>query len=336
MTNWWTKCERIRGVKIPKPKIETHGRAILLAVCVAGLSAVASCSTSTGAEPPGAAVENNDPILIGAGDIAWCRSRYHIATATLVESAISQVATAVVFTTGDNAYELGSQSEFEDCYQHTWGRFKEKTRPSAGNHEFMTPGASGYFGYFGKAAGNSDEGYYSFDLGDWHVAVLNSNCSEVGGCGEGSPQEQWLRRDLARNPTLCTAAYFHHPLFSSRERGGSSDVKPLWQALYDFGAEIVLNGHDHFYERFAPLDPNGDLDPIRGIREFIVGTGGKNLHDDIQIATGSEVIATDTYGVLKLSLSTGSYEWEFISVPGIFPLPGISDTFTDSGSDSCH
>ncbi len=322
--------KRKEGVTIHRWKFGLQHWAILKAASVASLIAIAACSTSFRIEPNAEAAASLDPILIGAGDIAWCESRNDEATATLVEAAFSPQAPVVVFTIGDNVYESGSHSQFKDCYEPTWGRFKENTRPSVGNHEYLTPGAAGYFEYFGDAAGSPGEGYYSFDLGDWHIVVLNSNCSEVGGCSSGSAQEEWLRRDLAAHPSFCTAAYFHHPLFTSRDRGGLSSIKPLWQALYDFGAEIVLNGHDHFYERFAPQDPSGRPDPVRGIREFVVGTGGKNLADEIQIAPNSELININTFGVLKLTLSSNSYHWEFIPVPSIF------NTFADSGSNSCH
>jgi hypothetical protein len=267
---------------------------------------------------------NSDPVLVGAGDIASCSSSGDEATAKL----LSHIP-GTVFTTGDNAYEDGTASEFADCYGPSWGRFKDRTRPSVGNHEYQTPNASGYFGYFGAAAGDPDKGYYSYDRGEWHIISLNSMCGEVGGCGANSPMVTWLKEDLASNPTSCTLAYFHHPLFSSgSEHGNDPRMRPSWDALYEAGAEVVLNGHDHDYERFGPQTPAGEADPKRGIREFVVGTGGNSLYAFLPPKPNSQVRNVDAYGVLKLTLHPDSYEWKFVPVAG--------KTFTDSGSDSCH
>ena len=267
---------------------------------------------------------NSDPVLVGAGDIASCSSSGDEATAKL----LSHIP-GTVFTTGDNAYEDGTASEFADCYGPSWGRFKDRTRPSVGNHEYQTPNASGYFGYFGAAAGDPDKGYYSYDRGEWHIISLNSMCGEVGGCGANSPMVTWLKEDLASNPTSCTLAYFHHPLFSSgSEHGNDPRMRPSWDALYEAGAEVVLNGHDHDYERFGPQTPAGEADPKRGIREFVVGTGGNSLYAFLPPKPNSQVRNVDAYGVLKLTLHPDSYEWKFVPVAG--------KTFTDSGSDGCH
>ena len=267
---------------------------------------------------------NSDPVLVGAGDIASCSSSGDEATAKL----LSHIP-GTVFTTGDNAYEDGTASEFADCYGPSWGRFKDRTRPSVGNHEYQTPRASGYFGYFGAAAGDPDKGYYSYDRGEWHIISLNSMCGEVGGCGANSPMVTWLKEDLASNPTSCTLAYFHHPLFSSgSEHGNDPRMRPSWDALYEAGAEVVLNGHDHDYERFGPQTPAGEADPKRGIREFVVGTGGNSLYAFLPPKPNSQVRNVDAYGVLKLTLHPDSYEWKFVPVAG--------KTFTDSGSDGCH
>jgi hypothetical protein len=233
-----------------------------------------------------------------------------------------------VYTLGDNVYETGTAAEFTNCYNPSWGRFKDRTHPTVGNHEYGTSNATGYYGYFGAAAGDPTKGYYSYDLGQWHIVVLNSNCSEVGGCGVNSAQEKWLRQDLAANTAGCTLGMWHEPRFSSGSGGGASFMVPLMQALYDDNAEIVLSGHMHFYERFAPQTPAGVADPTRGIRQFTVGTGGKSLAGFTTIAANSEIRNNQTYGVLKLSLRATGYTWEFVPIAG--------KTFTDTGSGFCH
>jgi hypothetical protein len=263
-------------------------------------------------------------VLIGAGDIADCSNLAGAeATAKLLEGN-----PGTVMALGDLAYPNGSADDFK-CYDKTWGRVKDRTRPAVGNHEFHSSGASYYFQYFGAAAGDPKTGYYSYDLGAWHIVVLNSECVEVDGCGAGSPQEKWLRADLAAHPSGCTLAYFHKPRFSSGlTHGNDPEVGAFWQALYDANAELVLNGHDHDYERFAPQDPNGNADPKRGIREFVVGTGGKNHREFGIHKSNSEVRNNDAFGVLKLTLKPTGYEWKFI--------PEVGKTFADSGSGSCH
>ena len=222
-------------------------------------------------------------------------------------------------------YESGTAAEFASCYDPSWGRHKARTRPSPGNHDYVTSGASAYYAYFGANAGSSSTGYYSYNLGDWHIIALNSNIARTA----GSTQEQWLRGDLAANTKSCTLAYWHHPRFSSGfEHGNDTSVQPLWQALYDYNADVILSGHDHDYERFAPQTPTGVDDPSRGIREFIVGTGGRSHYLMGTRQANSEIFDATTYGVLKLTLSTGGYAWQFVPVAG-----GV---FTDSGSGSCH
>ena len=264
-----------------------------------------------------------DPVLVGAGDIADCSSTGDEATAALLDGIAG-----TVFTAGDNAYESGTATEFESCYDPTWGRHKARTKPSVGNHEYNTAGASGYFGYFGAAAGDPSEGYYSYDLGDWHVVSLNSMCEKVGGCVATSPMVTWLKNDLAANPTTCTLAYWHHPLFSSGIHGNQPKMKPAWNALYAANVDVVVNGHDHLYERFAPQKPKGAVDRARGIREFVVGTGGRRLYPFGKIKPNSRVRNNRTHGVLKLALSPSGYDWEFVPVAG--------KTFTDSGHARCH
>jgi hypothetical protein len=265
-------------------------------------------------------------VLVGAGDIASCDDLAGAqATAKLLDSI-----PGTVFAVGDLAYPDGSDEQFANCYGPTWGRFKDRTRPAPGNHEYRSDGASGYVRYFGATAGDPKKGYYSYDLGEWHIVVLNSECAEVGGCGRGSAQEQWLRQDLTAHPAKCTLAYWHKPLFSSgAKHGNDPEVKPLWNALYAANADLVINGHDHDYERFAPQDPSGHLDPQRGIREFVVGTGGKNSHRSFASPKpNSEVRQADTFGVLKLTLHPMSYDWEFV--------PEAGKSFTDAGTRTCH
>lgn len=234
-----------------------------------------------------------------------------------------------VFTAGDNSQDSGTSDEFKDCYDPTWGRFKSRTRPAPGNHDFGVSGASGYFKYFGSRAGTKGKGYYSYDLGSWHIVALNSNCSSIGGCEAGSAQEKWLRADLAASNQPCTAAYWHHPLFtSSSHHAPTTAVRPLFQALYDHNAEIVMNGHNHVYERFAPQDPKGAAEPSHGIRVFSVGTGGTSHYDFGTPTANSEVRDNTTFGVLKLTLKPDSYDWQFLPIEG--------STFTDSGSSACH
>lgn len=257
--------------------------------------------------------------LVGAGDIASCGSSGDEATARLLDDI-----PGTVFTAGDNAYEDGSAEDYASCYGPSWGRHRDRTRPSPGNHEYFTPGASGYFGYFGSRAGDADKGYYSYDLGAWHVVVLNSNLN----VGTGSPQEVWLRADLAAHPARCTIAIFHHPRFSSGPHGGSTVMQSLWQALYDGGADVVVVGHDHLYERFAPQNAEGQLDVARGIRQFVVGTGGASAYSVMSPSPNSEVRRSGTRGVLKLTLYADRYEWKFVPVQGA--------TFTDTGIASCH
>lgn len=275
--------------------------------------------------------QGKDPVLIAAGDIADCRSQGDEATARLIRTMAGTIATL-----GDNAYQVGSKQQFADCFGPTWGAEKGRTKPAPGNHEYGTRGARGYFGYFGAAAGNPRAGYYSYDLGAWHIVVLNSNCDEVGGCAADSPQGRWLRKDLAAHRTTCTLAYWHHPLFSSgKEHGGDSAVRPLWEALYDAGADVVLSGHEHNYERFAPQDPSGALDSRNGIRQFVVGTGGAGHYAFGKPQPNSEVRNSETYGVLAVTLKSEGYDWEFS--PADSPADRTPrKRFTDSGSAGCR
>ena len=288
-------------------------------------SITASSGGVTGSSTITVSSVSADPVLVGAGDIASCSSSGDEATATLLDG----IAGTVV-TLGDNAYDNGTSTEYTNCYDPSWGRHKARTRPSAGNHEYNTANATGYYGYFGGAAGDPTKGYYSYDLGNWHIVVLNSNLScAVISCAAGSPQEQWLRADLAASTKPCTLAYWHHPRFNSgASHGNDLDVAPFWDALYDLNADVILNGHEHVYERFAPQTPSAVADPVRGIRQFTVGTGGRSHYTFGTIQANSEVRNGDTYGVLKLTLHSNSYDWQFVPVAGF--------SFADSGTGNCH
>ena len=261
--------------------------------------------------------------LVGAGDIASCDYTADSATARLVGRM-----PGTVFTLGDNAYPDGTIKQFRNCYAPTWGKYKKRTKPSVGNHEYRTPDASGYFDYFGARAGAPSKGYYSYRRGSWHIVVLNSNCEKVGGCGRRSPQGRWLRNDLANHQARCTLAYWHHPLYASGTGSDAPEVKPFWRILYDRGADVILSGHAHRYERYAKLTPGGARS-ANGIRQFIVGTGGQPGgtyngpdHPDMR------VMKRNTPGVLRLNLRAGSYTWKFVLIAG--------RTFADSGRDQCH
>ncbi len=263
----------------------------------------------------------------GAGTSTECRHR--AVSDLLVDQGLARV-----LTLGDHQYEDDAYAKYQQVFDPTWGRVKSLIRPTTGDHEYRTPGAAGYFDYFNGvgvasgAAGDRTKGYYSYDVGSWHLVVLNSNCTQVGGCAAGSAQERWLRADLAANPRSCTLAYFHHPRFTGGRPGNATSVTPLWQALYDAGAEVVLGGHVHGYERFAPQTPSGALDRARGIREFVVGTGGKSLHPFATTPPNTEVRNNTSFGVLKLTLASTSYDWRF--------TPASGSTFTDSGTQACH
>jgi hypothetical protein len=260
----------------------------------------------------------NDPVFVGAGDISSCGGAGAEATARLLD----QIEGAV-FTLGDNAYESGTAEQFRDCYNPTWGRHKARTQPSPGNHDYVTPGAAGYYDYFGESAGPDQRGYYSFDLGAWHIISLNSEID----AGPDSAQAQWLATDLAAHPAVCTLAYWHKPIFSSGSvHGNDPHMRPIWSILASAGADVVLNGHDHIYERYAPQTVDGVADP-RGMREFIAGVGGAEPYGFGEIQPNSEARAKGVFGVLKLTLHAASYDWEFV--------PAQAGGFSDAGSAGC-
>ena len=261
-------------------------------------------------------VDSDAAVFVGAGDIGWCGSEGPEGTARLLDQI-----PGMVFTTGDNAYPTGSLADFETCYAPSWGRHLARTRPSPGNHDYETPDASGYFTYFGSLAGPGGRGYYSFDLGGWHIVSLNSNVSMQA----GSPQEQWLQADLNHAAASCVLAFWHHPLFSSGLHGDDDRSRDIWRILHERGADVVLNGHDHTYERFAPQTAFGAVD-ARGIREFVIGTGGAIPYSVTTRRPNSEFIDTGSFGVLKLTLTRSAYQWEFLTVDG---------RIADAGSSGC-
>jgi Glycosyl hydrolase family 99/Calcineurin-like phosphoesterase len=239
---------------------------------------------------------------------------------------IGQLKPDAVLALGDTQYPDGASSQYEGSYAKSWGQFRAITYPAIGNHEYLTRQARGYFAYFGQRAGNQNQGWYSYDLAMWHVIVLNSECQYVGGCGPGSPQERWLAADLASHPNGCTLAYWHEPRWSSGSHGSNPLYGAIWSDLAAAGADVVLNGHDHDYERFAPLSADGQVD-ANGIREFIAGTGGESHYKFHLPATGSQVRIADTFGVLRLALEPGAYEWRFVSISG---------ATLDAGKTACH
>jgi acid phosphatase type 7 len=265
---------------------------------------------------------SGDPVLVGAGDIADCGLDSGAATAALLDSI-----DGTVFTAGDNAYPNGSAENFDDCYDPTWGRHLERTRPAPGNHDWETKDLTGYLAYFGGRAAPDGVSWYSYDLGPWHVIVLDSDCGVVDGCLPDSAQGRWLAADLKASTAGCTLAIWHHPRFSSGEHGNDPSVWPFWDALYRAGADVVVNGHDHDYERFGPQDPAGREDKTAGIRQFVVGTGGAVLRGFPTVAAHSEKRSADSLGVIRLVLHPTSYEWSFIQTAG-----GVGD----EGNGTCH
>ncbi|WP_328991165.1 metallophosphoesterase [Kribbella sp. NBC_01245] len=263
-------------------------------------------------------------VVAAAGDI--CGS-----ACNQTRPVVTNINPAAVITAGDNAYDSGTLSEYNNKYHPQWGAFKSKTYPSAGNHEYQTSGASGYFDYFngvGQATGRAGargKGYYSVDIGDWHFIALNSNISK----STGSTQEQWLRADLAANTKPCVAAYWHHPRFSAGNYSDNTSIRPFFQALYDYKADLIINGHDHNYIRFAPSRPDGTKDTVNGVRQLLIGTGGKSLY-----GSGGSTVATiekkeySTFGVGKLTLTATGYTADFVPVAG--------RTFTDTVTGTCH
>jgi len=309
---------------------------VKISAWMARLSALLLLGVLNGAwVPPGLA--QADPVIAAAGDIACDPADESFNGGAGATNACRMKATsdlmvemnlAAVLALGDTQYGDGALPKFLRSYAVTWGRLKSITHPAAGNHDYGQPKASGYYTYFGPAAGDPTKGYYSYNLGAWHFIALNSNCDEVGGCQGGSPQELWLKADLAAHPAACTLAYWHHPRFSSGPHGSDRAYDAFWRDLYQAGADVVLVGHDHDYERFAPQDPAGAADPARGIRQFVVGTGGENHYALEARKPNSEVFNGSTFGVLVMTFHPKAYDWKFLPVSG--------GSFTDSGSAPCH
>jgi acid phosphatase type 7 len=286
------------------------------------MSPVAS-SIAESPSPSPSAVSSPDSqtvaTLMAAGDIAGCDQEQDSAVASLIADREGTVATL-----GDNVYPSGSDETYANCYDPAWGGFRDRTRPALGNHDIESDGGAAYFRYFGAAAGTAGEGWYGYDLGSWHVVVLNSNCGSVG-CDAGSTQHGWLVTDLAASDTDCTLAYWHHPRFSSGPHGDDASVSALWRALDDADADLVLVGHDHLYERFAPQNADGVSDP-QGVRQITAGTGGAGLYAAERTAANSELSLDDAFGVVVLTLRTDSYDWSFVTTDG---------SVADSGSAEC-
>jgi Bacterial Ig-like domain (group 1)/Invasin, domain 3/Calcineurin-like phosphoesterase len=308
----------------------SHSRKLIRQALVLALAiSVAQCGDHSQAPtdmtfvtPSGLVTTTPPEIFVGAGDISECDGTGDSQTAALLDNIPGRV-----FTLGDNVYPTGSASDFANCYEPTWGRHKHRTHPVAGNKEYDTSGAAGYFGYFGSAAGTAGQGYYSFDLGAWHIIVLNSNIARTA----GSPQDLWLQADLQQHPNQCTMALFHHPLYSSTSGTTSNtygSVRRFWDVLYAAGVDVILSAHRHVYERLAPMRPDGTPDPQFGIRSFVVGTGGESGGEQTNVFPTSERREGGTLGVMKLYLYEDSYAWKFVPVAG--------RTFSDSGSVVCH
>jgi hypothetical protein len=264
-----------------------------------------------------------DPVAIAVGDAASCDWTGDEDTANLLDGL-----PGTIFALGDLAYLAGTETEFRNCFHPTWGRHRARMRPAPGNHDYGTENGAAYHRYFGDRAGAYGAGYYSYELGAWHVVVLNSNCDAIGGCGDGSAQHRWLVADLQRSRARCTAAYWHHPRFTSAPRGPNAFMSPLWQALYDGGADVVFQGHEHHYERLAPMRADGTRDAARGMRSFVVGTGSAPFYGFPMVHPNSEVRRAEVFGALRLVLRPTGYDWRFV--------PIARQRFEDTGSAECH
>jgi acid phosphatase type 7 len=294
-----------------------HYRYLALTAGILGLGCTDTQQQSNDPFGPDMAIVSTPVVLVGAGDIAGCPSTFKDeATAKLLDGIAG-----TVFTVGDNVYEDGTGTEFKNCYGPTWGRHLPRTRPAVGNHEYHTGGGAGYFGYYGTRAGPTGRGYYSYNLGEWHIVVIDSERNLAD-------QATWLKADLAANPRRCTLAYWHQPYFTSGDIAPALKMKNVFTTLYNAGADVVVAGHNHIYERFAPQDPAGKADPARGIRSFVVGTGGGPLLPMREKTANLQVRQNSAHGVLKFSLYPTWYKWEFIPVAG--------KTFRDAGSNNCH
>jgi acid phosphatase type 7 len=272
---------------------------------------------TSGSSPVAAPEVAPDEVMVGAGDIARCGVGDAEATAKLLDRI-----PGTVFTLGDNVQDQGAAEEYEKCFEPTWGRHRSRMLPTVGNHDWFGGHGRPYFSYFGAIAGPAGLGYYATTVGAWHVISLNSEIS----AGSGSPQYEWLKAQLAMSTAACTVAMWHRPLFTSGPNDPAVHMRDAWRLLNQQGAELVLSGHNHQYERFAPQDADGRPDP-RGMRQFVVGTGGYTLYGRTRAQANSEAFHSDAWGVLKLTLKSASYTWEFVPVAG--------QSFRDSGSGTC-
>jgi chitodextrinase len=344
-----SRIRRAAAVQRSVRALVVGGSAILVALALGTSPDSRLVAGTLDLSPSSALASTGDPVVAAAGDIACDPLNTNFnggagSTNSCHQKAVSDLLVnaglTAVLDLGDNQYYCGGYNAFLQSYDKSWGRVKNITRPAVGNHEYITSpgsdrtgcdstneGAAGYFRYFGAAAGEPGKGYYSYDIGSWHAIVLNSACGSAGGCGPTTPQGQWLRADLAAHNNYCTLAYWHVPLFSSGGRA-SSTYKTFWDALYAADADVVLNGHDHIYERFAPQTPSGAKDVARGLREFVVGTGGANHTSLGNAKPNSERRNSDSFGVLELTLHPTSYDWRFV--------PEAGKSFTDSGTTACH
>ena len=334
-----TSPTRGRVTSLARPLLIMRLALVLALTCCCLAAATLTCSGSSRPAPivtSSPAKSPRDPVIVAVGDIA-CDERpgvtdpdkrgggCHESSTFTVARSLNPIA---VLALGDEQYPAATYDQFMGSYDKTWGTLKGITHPAVGNHEYETPLASGYFKYFGSAAGAQAKGYYSFNLAGWHFIAINANCWAIGGCEKGSPQERWLAADLAAHPAACTLAYWHQPRFSSGGHHSDKTYQALWDDLYAARADIVLNGHDHDYERFGPQTPSGAGDGRNGIREFVVGIGGKSHYPFLLTEPNSQVRNDDTFGVLALTLHARGYDWRFVSEAG--------GRFSDNGSGSCH
>jgi hypothetical protein len=333
---------RADALAVSAARASVVAAALTMASCGGNADPTPTPTPSPTTAPP-TSTPSPDAVIAAAGDISCSRDAraagvpcHDVETSNLLVTArllLDQDLEAVL-PLGDLQYEFGFLADFQTYYHKSWGRFKEISWPTTGNHEYEVGPAVGYFDYWNGTgvaegrAGHRDRGYYSFDLGTtWHFISLNSTCDRVGGCGADSPQGRWLKDDLARNRRPCTIAYWHHPRFSSGPSRNMDIYQPFWQMLYDAGADVVLVAHDHLYERFAPMTPTGQLDERRGIRQFTVGTGGRDLYTFGAVQPQSQVRFRDEFGVLFMKLQPQGYGWQFRTIDGKQP---------DSGNDTCH
>ncbi len=321
MLLFFAGCSKLSSNQRVTVQLTETASPTLTASATATPSATATVTASPTATATATATATPTPVILAAvGDIAICGQEGDDQTAALIADW-----DANIIIPGDPNNEDGTLWQYQNCYEPAWGVLRDRIHTVAGNHDYYSDPNTNYYAYFGEAAGPSGLGYYSFDLGDWHIIALNSNCGYLA-CGPSSDQVAWLKEDLASHDNTCSLTFWHHPYFSSGLAGNADWLWPFWDELYAAGVDVIINGHDHHYERFAKLNPAAEPDPEDGIREFIVGTGGASLRGLDQIKPGSEVRIVGEYGVLKLILGADGYQWEFFNVDG---------EVLDSGIDTC-